>query len=461
MIEAALEALEATPGRVALTGLDARGVAAYSRTSAETLASVGAWQRVLRDRGSRPGDRIAIDLPRGPELLPAHLAALASGLCVVPINPALSQRERERVLERAEATAVLADESERADTGSAPVLAQPDLERPALLIFTSGTTGEPKGVPLSLTNLAANLEALAQTWSLRPDESLLHVLPAHHVHGLVLALYGSVCSGMPIVMAERFDAELCLNALRDHHIDVFMGVPTMYHRMIAAAQSTFSADLPSVRLFISGSAPLAQRDFDAFAARFGSQPLERYGLSETLIVTSNPQAGPREPGRVGHALPHTSVELAADGEVRVKGPGVMRGYWRDAEANELAFDGEFFRTGDLGEFDAELSLRLTGRKKELIIVGGSNVLPGEVEQALGGDRGIEELAVAGLPDADRGEVVAAFIVARPGEPQDEIEARLRSAADAELAAYKRPRVYRFVAELPRNAMGKINRKALR
>ena len=277
------------------------------------------------------------------------------------------------------------------------------------------------------------------------------------MHGLVLGLYGSARLALPLVLAPRFDAERCLASFGAQQISVFMGVPTMYHRMNTAEARP---DLQHMRVFISGSAPLAAGDFAEFAARFGHEPLERYGLTETLIVSSNPLAGERRAGTVGLPLPRTEVRLAADGEIEVCGPGVMPGYWHDDAASAEAFDGGFFRTGDLGRHDERGYLVIAGRKKELIIVGGSNVLPGEVEQALSDEPGVDELAAAGLADDDRGEIVAAFVVAREGVEPHGLEQRLRARAEESLAPYKRPRVYRFITALPRNAMGKVDRRQL-
>jgi malonyl-CoA/methylmalonyl-CoA synthetase len=456
VIRAALERLESRSTEDALVALDERGEAVRRYSGGEVLERAGAWQALLGERGVGPGDRVAIDLPRGPELLPAHLAALAAGACVVPINPALPRADRGRVLERAQAVTVLEREDER--PGSGPPVSLAANDGPALLIFTSGTTGEPKGVPHTLANLESNLDGLARTWGLECGEPLLHALPAHHVHGLVLALYGSARMGMPVHLLPRFDAAVALGALARLGIRVFMGVPTMYHRMHLAEDAPDT--LPEMRLFVSGSAPLSREDFEGFEARFGFAPLERYGLTETLIVTSNPLEGERVPGTVGTPLPATEVRLADDGEIEVRGPGVMHGYWQDPESNAASFREDWFRTGDLGEWHPSGHLRISGRLKELIIVGGSNVLPGEVEAGLAGVGGVDELAVAGLPDPDRGEVVAAFVVARAGADPATLEGELRARAERELAAYKRPRSYRFVAELPRNAMGKIDRRRL-
>lgn len=456
MIAQLLASLEIIGDGEALTGLDAHGQRAWRRSGNEILREIGGWQQQLRARGLRPGDRVAIDVARGPELLSAHAAVLAAGATVVPINPALTAPERKRLIERADLEILLA-RGETAGTGASPALETPPPGTPALLIFTSGTTGLPKAVPLTLANLAANLDALTTTWGLSPADRLLHVLPAHHVHGLCLALYGGALAGVPIVLAPRFDADTALRSLERHAITVFMGVPTMYHRFVTSAEDV---DLSRMRLFVSGSAPLSVEDFRGFEARFGHRPLERYGLSETLIVSSNPLEGERRPGSVGLPLPHTEVRLADDGEILVRGPGVMSGYWRAAETLESPFENGFFRSGDLGRIAADGYLEIRGRKKELILVGGSNVLPGEVERALEGEARVEEIAVAGVPDPDLGEHVVAFVVAQRGADAAAVEASLRMRAESELASYKRPREYLFLAELPRNAMGKLDRRAL-
>lgn len=460
MIRKLLEAFEAGRSQVLLRGLDAAGEPAWECTGEDLLQRVAAWQGWLRRQGARPGDRVALALPRGPDLLPAHVAVLASGETVVPLDPTLPPAERARILERAAPRAILERVGSGAPAPRGPGAGQalhphPD-GAPALLIFTSGTTGEPKGVPHLEPSLEANLAGLAQVWQLSAHDRLLHALPAHHVHGLVLALYGSARLGIPIVMLERFDAQACLRALARWEITLFMGVPTMYHRMLESAQLP---ELPQLRLCVSGSAPLAARDFSEWRHRFGEPPLERYGLSETLICTSN-RLQARRPGCVGWPLPKTEVRLADDGEVEVRGPGVMAGYWNAPERTATAFRDGFFRTGDLGRLESDGALVLTGRKKDLILVGGSNVIPGEVERALQGDPGVDELAVAGVPDADRGELVGAFVIARPDAEPIALEARLRARASEGLARYKQPRLYRFVDSLPRNAMGKVDRRAL-
>ncbi len=450
-----LDALRKGADRELFVGLDEAGRRSFATRGEELLGRAGAWQAELEARGVGPGDRVAFDLARGPELLPAHLGALAQAACIVPLNPSLAPAERARVLERAAPRTILGD-ADLPARGRSPRVRAGD-QSAALLIFTSGTTGEPKGVPHTHATLEANLEALAGAWGLTPGERLLHALPAHHVHGLVLALYGSLRRGMQVVLMPRFDAERALAALGEQAITVFMGVPTMFHRM---ARAESRPDLRGMRVFISGSAPLAVTDFLAFESRFGFAPLERYGLTETLIVSSNPLDGERRPGTVGLPLPGTELRLAPDGEIEVRSGSVMRGYFENEAADREAFRQGFFRTGDLAMLDQRGYLTISGRKKELIIVGGSNVLPGEVEAALGDVLGVEELAAAGLPDADRGEVVALFVVAVPGEAHPALELRLRARAEERLSPYKRPRSYRFVESIPRGPLGKVNRAAL-
>jgi malonyl-CoA/methylmalonyl-CoA synthetase len=340
----------------------------------------------------------------------------------------------------------------------------------ALLLFTSGTTGTPKGVGLTHKNLRANLQALLiETWEMSERDRLLHALPPHHLHGLGLGIYGSLYAGNTTVFLERFDPAAVLRAFDPHRISVFMGVPTMYHRLLEVEAQ---ASLSSLRLFTCGSAPLSPETFRRFREHFGFTIVERYGLTETAINTSNPLRGPYKPGSVGPALPGVDVgvfdpqtrrRLAAGetGEVWVRGPNVFGGYWNNPEATAATFHQDWFRTGDLGALDEDGYLAIRGRIKELIIVGGTNVTPGEVEAVLETEPGVAECAVVGLPDTDLGERVAAYVVPRPGEQEAALERRLRARAERDLAPYKRPRVYRFLETIPRNAMGKVERGKLR
>jgi malonyl-CoA/methylmalonyl-CoA synthetase len=349
------------------------------------------------------------------------------------------------------------------DQGSGAALAR-RADDPALLVFTSGTTGSPKGVPLSHGNLHSNLTALQRVWDWSERDRLLHVLPVFHLHGLGVALYGSLLAGSAVVLHERFDPERVLAEAGPAQISLLMAVPTLLHRLLEASQRESDARLAGLRAVISGSAPLAPALFERFRERFGLEPVERYGMSETLMNASNPVHGVRKPGSVGPAVPGVEIRLRepveGSGEVEVRGPNVFGGYWNDAEATSAAFDGEWFRTGDLGRFDDDGFLRLVGRAKEIIVTGGYNVSPLAVERALEECRGVVELAVAALPDRDLGERVTAFVVARTGMALDDLEARLRARAEAELPRYAWPREYRFCESLPRNALGKLERARL-
>ena len=499
-----VEILRTEPTARALTVLDGNGDVLDTLTRSELLAEATAWHARLRARGVGPGSRVALALPRTRALPAVHIAALACGATIVPINTALSTREREEVLAAA-APDVAIDEaaiavpaavvdnetavataSARAGTPAAAsrahkhdiapralVVAPRSLDDPALLIFTSGTTGRPKSVPLTHGNLAADLDALNAMWRRSAKDRLLHVLPAHHLHGLGLALYGSLLVGSEIVLAPAFDARLVLNVVRTHAINVLMGVPTMYARLVSAARP--DDDLAGLRLALCGSAPLGVRQWETFRARFGIALIERYGLTEVGIITSNPIDAPVG-GSVGVPILGATVVVHTDegyfaptpgrasprGEVCIAGPTVMPGYGNDPEANAKSFVDGYFRSGDLGYFDEHGYLWIDGRLKDLIIVGGSNVVPAEIERALEGVAGIAECAAVGLPDPDLGEVVAVVVVPADATlPHDRIESAVSNAAAAKLARYKRPRRVIVVAELPRNAMGKVDRARLR
>jgi len=489
----------------------------------------GTWRAAFAAQGLRPGDGIALALSRGPELAPLHLAALAGGYAVVPINTAMTGPEVARVLAAARPRLVVSsrsfadahaaqrhasslrnDAEPHATAGArrplehgerpAPKVAAvewwtEDAEPPALsdaaaarralapadvaddatalVIFTSGTTGAPKSVPLTHGNLRSNLQSLATLWQRSSDDRLLHVLPAHHFHGLVVALYGSLLAGNRVTLLPAFEPASTLAALRTCDIDLLMAVPTIYARLVQAEGS--EGALASLRLAVSGSAPLPSALWHSVRERLGAALINRYGLTETGIITSTSPAHPR-PGTVGAPLPGTTVALRTDigrylqreigraserGEICVRGPAVMPGYGNAPEANAAAFENGFFRSGDLGHFDERGDLWVDGRLKELIIVGGSNVVPGEVEAPLSAVAGVAEVVVSGVAHEDLGEVVGAFVVAAPGVVDaGELERRLREEAERTLAPYKRPRVYRFLSEIPRNATGKIDRGRL-
>ncbi len=452
----------------------------------------------LQAAGAEPGDRVALSLPKGRWLPACHLGVLAAGAAPLPLDPAHADASLGALVARAGARLAIVDpELARRGLGFAPDvawwvpedLAPPEGAAPlraegvratgalvrddtdlALLAFTSGTTGRPKGVPLSHGNLASNLEALARVWAWSERDRLLHVLPVFHLHGLGVALYGSLRAGNPLVFHERFDPQRVLAEAGPTGIRLLMAVPTMLHRLVQAAGEPSRA-LAGLRAVISGSAALPPPLFARFRETFGLEPVERYGMSETVMNASNPVGGARKAGSVGPPLPGVEVGLrgldgadAGDGpgELWVRGPNVFGGYWEDPEATAAAFAGEWFRTGDLGRRDADGYLFLTGRVKELIVTGGYNVSPVAVEAALEAESEavVRELAVGSLPDPDLGERVAAFVVTSDAADWAALVERLHARAAAKLPRYARPREYRRLATLPRTAMGKVQRARL-
>jgi malonyl-CoA/methylmalonyl-CoA synthetase len=435
--------------------------------SHDRLADEAGWAAAhLHARGLLPGDVLLWPALRTPSAVALHLGALRLGAISAPFNPQATPDERRQM--QADSGARLVVEPGWLPRETPPPPVPPDDARNALLLYTSGTTGAPKGVPLTHGALRANLAALHAAWGWSERDVLLHALPLFHVHGLVVALHGALFAGAACALLERFDAAAAVDEIARRRATLFMGVPTMYHRLAALPQG--GPDTSRVRLWTCGSAPLREADRAAFRARFGAELLERYGLSECLMLTSQPLHAARRPGTVGRALPGVSLRvvdrdsrqpLPADqvGEVEARGPSVFRGYWRaqDPAAGPFSPDG-WLRTGDLGRLDAEGTLTLVGRCRDLILSGGFNVYPLEVEGALAGHPDIAECAVFGLPDADLGEVVAAAVVPAAGRAPD--ESALREHARARLAPHKVPRRWLLLPELPRTALGKVNRAAL-
>ena len=462
--------------------------------------------------GVRPGDRVAVQVAKSPLVLALYLACVRAGAVLLPINPAYTATEVARLVDDAEPALMVCDPDRagavqgravgravgtavgtadgRAD-GMAVVTAdgrgagtladlaagQPDrfadVPRqpgdPAAMLYTSGTTGRPKGAVLSHGNLALNAVALHRAWGFGPDDVLLHALPVFHLHGLFVAINCVLLNGTGMIFLPRFDVdEVVANLPR---CSVYMGVPTHYTRLLADPRLDRQR-CRRVRLFVSGSAPLGERTHAEWEARTGHAILERYGMTETSILTSNPLHGERRPGTVGMPLPGVTLRLVdpaevsapvppgTAGQIEVSGPGVFSGYWRDPErtAAEFTADG-FFRTGDVGELDPDGYLRIVGRSRELIISGGLNVYPREVEEVIDGLEGVLESAVVGLPDADLGEAVVAVVVARPGYVID--GATIRAQARSRLAGFKVPKRVEVVGSLPRNDMGKVTKAVLR
>ena len=337
----------------------------------------------------------------------------------------------------------------------------------AAILYTSGTTGRAKGAMLSHRNLASNALTLVDAWGFTRGDVLLHALPLYHVHGLFVACHCALLSGSRMLWLPKFDAAEVIGQLP--HASVMMGVPTFYTRLLA--EPGFAEDAcRSVRLFISGSAPLLPETFNEFRSRSGHAILERYGMSETGMNTSNPLHGERICGSVGPPLPGVTLRVVDDdarpclpgaiGGIEVKGPNVFAGYWRmpDRTRDEFTADG-FFKTGDMGELLDNGYLKIVGRAKDLIITGGLNVYPKEIEERIDALPGIAESAVIGVPDPDFGEAVTAVVVAKAGHAPS--EADLIAALKAEIANFKVPKRVHFVEELPRNAMGKVEKNTLR
>lgn len=434
------------------------GGAAVSYGELEHLTARAA--AALRARGVGPGDRVALQVEKSIEAVVIYLATLRIGAVFLPLNAAYTPAEVEYFLKDAE-PAVFLQDAQAFLRGAADLAPDPRVEPRsasdlAAIIYTSGTTGRSKGAMLTHGALAANALALHAAWGFSPDDVLLHALPIFHVHGLFVALHCAFLSGGPMVWLNRFDEAAVLQGLAG--ATVMMGVPTFYTRLLAHPGLTREATA-HMRLFISGSAPLPESAFEAFEARTGHRILERYGMSEAVIITTNPLDGERKPGSVGFPLPGVDLRIGGGeetGVIEIRGPSVFSGYWRMPEktAEEFTADG-YFITGDVGRLDPDGRLWISGRAKDLIISGGYNVYPKEVELLLDEQPGVRESAVVGVPHPDFGEGVVAVV-----EGQGD-EAALIAALRSRLAGYKTPKRVVFVDALPRNAMGKIQKALLR
>jgi malonyl-CoA/methylmalonyl-CoA synthetase len=408
------------------------------------------------------------------------IGALRLGAVVVPVNPSASRSELRYVARDVGPSVCVVDGAEGrdwlcADVADAvvlpphellsgagnPAVAGLDAVAPgddALIVYTSGTTGEPKGAVHTHRSLLAGSLALQMAWDWRPDDRLLLALPLFHVHGLCAGLFGTLAAGSSAVIFERFIPAQVVDAVAES--TMFFGVPTMYHRLAGSGRA---AELAALRLCVCGSAPLSADLWQRFHDDWGVSILERYGMSETLLTLSNPLRGERRPGSVGFPLPGVEAAIAdADeagvGELMVRGPSLCRGYWHRAAASEGMWHEGWFATGDLASVGDDDYISIRGRRTELIITGGHNVYPAEVEAVLGRHPSVAEIAVIGLPSAEWGESVTAFVAGRDGEPDVNALAVL---AAQELASYKRPREFVVVDSLPRNAMGKVVRRDLR
>lgn len=461
----------------------------------DMLMRSAAFASVLQDAGIGCGDRIIVQMQKCTDMLLLYLAALRIGAIFVPLNPDYTGAELAYFIADADPRLVIVDPdaeaavavlcSDRAlmsfgvgGTGSfaaAAAKAPPCCrDHPAksddlaAILYTSGTTGRSKGAMLSHGNLASNALTLVDYWGIRHDDILLHALPIFHTHGLFVATNTILLAGASMLFLPRFDVDMVIRLLPQ--ATTMMGVPTFYTRLLARADFDKPL-LRSMRLFISGSAPLPAAVHRAFGLRTGHVILERYGMTETNMNTSNPLDGERCAGTVGFPLPDVALrlvdrvsgEVVAAGEIgmiEVRGANICQGYWRDTKKTASVFrDDGFFATGDLGYFDDKGYLTLVGRDKDLIISGGLNVYPVEVEDVLNAHDGVTDCAVIGLPHADFGEAVTAIIVA-VGDVVADIQA-IDTAMALVLAPYKRPKRVIFVDQLPRNSMGKVEKNVLR
>jgi len=452
------------------------------------------YAAALDDLEIGPGDRVVTQIDKSAETVALYLACLRRAVIYVPLNTAYTAAEVAEFLDDAEPRLLIVrPQQQQALAGPASergiplatlgdgrgieqraeqVKPQPALvpiagDDTLVMVYTSGTTGRSKGAMLTYDNLASNVIALHEIWGWRPDDVLLHALPVFHVHGLIVALHCALLGGSRILFQPRFELARLRDALA--RATVMMGVPTFYTRLLE--DPDFGRDhCRGMRLFISGSAPLLDETFEAFASRSGHRILERYGMTEAGMITSNPLHGERLAGTVGYPLPGVELRVVNEtgsglpagetGSVEVRGANVFKGYWRQPEktAEEFRSDG-FFRTGDLGMLAPDGRLTLVGRRKDLIISGGYNIYPKEIEACLDALPGIRESAVIGVPHGDLGEAPVAIIVTESGSSRD--EASVLSALDDRLARFKRPRRIVWLEALPRNAMGKVQKQRLR
>jgi malonyl-CoA/methylmalonyl-CoA synthetase len=435
----------------------------------------------LLSKGFVAGDRLCIYLSNCVEMIDIYLACVKTGVIFVPINILYRDREISHILRDVGPRGVVSDEP---ITGEIPVWARSDLatyaspqegtrawadltgEAPAGIIYTSGTTGTSKGAVLTQNNFAANANNLLTCWQISANDRLLLALPLFHVHALGNGLHCWLMSGCRMKLLERFAYQTAAEAFLKFRPTLFFGVPTIYTRLLDFSRETAHEIGSFMRLFVSGSAPLPAKVLEDFQKLFGHTILERYGMSETMMNMSNPYVGERRAGTVGIPLPGVSVRLLNDegvpvgdgemGEIYLRGPNVFPGYWRREDATRDAFVNGFFRTGDLARRSPDGYYTLCGRKTDLIISGGFNIYPREIEEFLQVQPEIAEAAVIGAPDERRGEVPIAFIVARSSFDAASMERRCRE----NLASFKAPRQFVLLDKLPRNALGKVQKHLL-
>jgi malonyl-CoA/methylmalonyl-CoA synthetase len=479
------------PNRLAIETLDGEHI-----SYADLIARTGQTANVLVGRGVKPGDRVAAQTEKSVAGLVLYLAAVRTGAVYLPLNTAYTLNELEYFITDAEPSLVVCDPKAEGIGGVAAkvgakvetldangtgslteaaskagkefVTVARDNDDLAAILYTSGTTGRSKGAMLSHDNLASNSLSLVDYWRFTNKDVLIHALPIYHTHGLFVASNVTLFARASMIFLPKFDPDLIIRLMA--RATVLMGVPTFYTRLLQNPALNREST-KHMRLFISGSAPLLADTHCEWAARTGHAVLERYGMTETNMNTSNPYDGERVAGAVGHPLPGVSVRVTdpetgkvlapeAIGMIEVKGPNVFRGYWRMPEKTKSEFrDDGFFITGDLGKIDDKGYVHILGRGKDLVISGGFNVYPKEIESEIDAMPGVIESAVIGVPHADFGEGVTAVLVCNPGA--DVSEASVLNALDGRLAKFKMPKRVFIVQELPRNAMGKVQKNVLR
>jgi malonyl-CoA/methylmalonyl-CoA synthetase len=437
--------------------------------------------QLLAHRGLKAGDRLCVYLVNCVELIDLYLACVKLGAIFVPINILYRERELNHILGDAEPAAVV---SATEFPTLAPMWNPAELTRdaagfsndrprvtidgdfPAGIIYTSGTTGVSKGAVLTHNNFAANALNLITCWQITHADRFLLTLPLFHIHGLGNGLHSWLISGCRMRLLERFEHQKAASEFLDFRPSLFFGVPAMYVRLLDIPAGQAREIGGFMRLFVSGSAPLPAQIFEEFRERFGHAPLERYGMSETFMNIGNPYVGERRPGSVGVPFPGVSVRLldpdgrpvaeGETGELFLRGPNIFAGYWRREEATRAAFVDGYFKTGDIATRSRDGYYTLSGRKSDLIISGGFNIYPREIEEFLQEQPGVVEAAVAAAPDRVRGEVPVAYVVATR-----DIDIRaLEAACREKLASFKIPRSFLLVEKLPRNALGKVQKHLL-
>ena len=480
------------PSRLAIETMDGQRI-----SYGDLIARAGQMANVLVARGVKPGDRVAAQTEKSVPGLVLYLATVRVGAVYLPLNTAYTLNELDYFIGDAEPSLVACDPSKAEGIGAiaakvgakvetlgadgkgsltdAAASASPefatvarDNDDLAAILYTSGTTGRSKGAMLTHDNLASNSLTLVGYWGFTDKDVLIHALPIYHTHGLFVASNVVLFARASMIFLPKFDPELIIKLMA--RATALMGVPTFYVRLLQSPALT-KESTSHMRLFVSGSAPLLADTHREWAARTGHAVLERYGMTETNMNTSNPYDGERVPGAVGHALPGVSVRVTDPetgktlgheliGMIEVKGPNVFKGYWRMPEKTKAEFrDDGFFITGDLGKIDGKCYVHILGRGMDLVITGGFNVYPKEIESEIDAMAGVIETAVIGVPHADFGEGVTAVVVCDKDAGVD--EASVLAALDGRLAKFKMPKRVIFVDELPRNAMGKVQKNILR